>query len=1277
MTTPGKPELATNRAGQTVAEVVSEFVRNAAGVYVGGAHLDIATAYFNLEGYSLLADALDELNGVRLLLGAEPTPPENKKRRLGIESSKASRAARKRLSEALQKHEHAIVDDWQLLGFSQETDESAKRLVGWLRSGKVEVRRLQDRFLHGKAFIVGTQTHGLLAGSSNFTRAGLTTNLELNIGNYTPRTVTQVQEWFDEIWDAAEPYDLARCFEERFEPHHPYLIYLRMLWERYGDELEEERQAEGAPQIHLTDFQTDGLWRARRFLKHYNGVLIADEVGLGKTFLAGELISEAALDRRQHVLVVAPATLRDGPWNAFRSEFNLPFDLVSFEELAADVRLISGKNRQRSHTTKLPIKDVNQYAMVVVDEAHNLRNPSTRRADALRRLLSKAPPKQLVLVTATPVNNSLWDLYHLLGYFLRNDAVFAGMGIKSLRDHFHKAMRLSVDDLSPEHLFDVLDAVAVRRTRSFVKHHYPGATIKLKGREQEIVFPTPRVRKVSYDLDGVLPGFFERLAAALDPENPDDPDALTLARYRPSLYRLDNDWESYEQQLVGLMRSWLLKRFESSPHAFASTCSRMAETHDAFLSLLELGLVATGEALADWVATDSDDMDAVEDYLESKLSVTEPASQAFSGAASRGGGGESRAGGGAESRAGGGEPANPRSAHPVSASEYDVASLAAAVAHDRDMLRSFVEEASSVERADDPNLIALVEELAVIASEAASVGIGEADTRNKRKVLIFSYYADTVEWIYDHLLDAVGSDPRLACYEGRIAWLSGSSGGGGDGGAGGGGAGGASGGEGSDSGGGAGGGGAGGAGDGAYGGGRSRGASGGGGSKESILYGFAPLTTDAPEGRDDDLYDIVVTTDVLSEGVNLQQARHIINYDLPWNPMRLVQRHGRIDRIGSMHNEVFIRCVFPDALLDKLLGLEESLQLKIAQAAASIGVGEVLPGQAPVNINYSETREEIERLRREEAYIFERGGTGRGVLSGEEYRQELRRALEDSNLASQIKGLQWGSGSGMGGSSSVARGSGSAAGYSDSGMRGLGSGTGYSGSATGYVFCIRVGDWPQPIFRYVEYPGAGNFRSQEGGSQEGLAHEGRGMAHEGRLEGLPPESAAFRGKPTLRHGGVQAVVDETLICLDRAHPPEGFKTPRVLTEQTATGVFAAWETAQADVVEKWNLLADKANLEPKLPREQERAAAILRSHAPPDLTQEEVDRALDTVCAPYPERTIRTFRAARQSSDDPRKQAEAILGVIEDLGLEPYAPPEPLPEITKSDVYLVCWLAIA
>ncbi len=1110
-----KPELAVNRGGRTVADSVNEFITHAATGFAAGARLDIATAFFNAGGYSLLADSLDRLTGARLLLGAEPAPPEKRRRMLGVESAKPERAGRARLNRALESHERHLADDRDLIGFTWEADAAARRLVGWLRSPEVRVRRLEGRFLHGKAFLIADNSHGVVAGSSNFTRAGLTANVELNLGNYSPHTVRLVREWFDELWDEAADYDLAALFEARFEPHPPQLVYLRMLWERYGAELSAEAEAEGVPQIHLTSFQADGLWRAKRILAQHNGVLVADEVGLGKTFLAGELIREAAIDRRQRVLVIAPATLRDGLWRAFRSEHTLPMELVSYEELMADRRL----NPDHAAGPRLEAKRIDDYAMVVIDEAHNLRNPATQRAEALRRLLAGSPPKKLVLLTATPVNNSLWDLYHQLGYFLRNDAAFADAGIPSLRDHFARAMSLNPDDLTPEHLFDVLDAVAVRRTRSFVKRYYPNDTVRVGGSEQTITFPTPRVLKVTYDLDAVLPGFFDRIARALDPDGPvDAPDTLTLARYAPSMYRLDQPPEGYEMQLAGLLLSGLLKRFESSPHAFAETCERMANSHDAFLALLDQGRVATGDALADWIATDSDDLEEVDAYLDAHLGLTD------------------------------------------AAAGYDTEGLRRHVARDRDLLVSFAATARTVTRSEDPTLTELTRQLGDIAEEAAAAGIGPEDVRNRRKVLIFSYFTDTVDWIYGHLDEAVKADERLAPYRGRIASLGGQSGAAG---------------------------------------------------KEAVVWGFAPRTSDAPEGSDDDLYDIVVTTDVLAEGVNLQQARHIINYDLPWNPMRLVQRHGRIDRIGSPHREVFVRCVFPDARLDDLLNLEEQLHRKIKQAAASVGVGEVLPEQRGQDLTFAETREEIERIRRQEAGLLERGGTTRGALSGEEYRQELRQAIEQG-WREPIERLPWGSGSGM-----AARAG--------------------SGGRVGYVFCARVGDSDRALFRYVE-PGEG------GGGGNG--------------------------------GSGPTVVADTLACLDRARPPDGFDTPRALDDDAYRRAFGAWGIARADIVERWNHLADKANLEPRVPSALVRAAEILRAHAPADLTQDEIDRAIDSLSAPYPERTIRTVRAAVAADDDPVGQAERILGVIRSLGLEPYVPPKPLPEITGDDVHLVCWLAL-
>ena len=182
-------------------------------------------------------------------------------------------------------------------------------------------------------------------------------------------------------------------------------------------------------------------------------------------------------------------------------------------------------------------------------------------------------------------------------------------------------------------------------------------------------------------------------------------------------------------------------------------------------------------------------------------------------------------------------------------------------------------------------------------------------------------------------------------------------------------------------------------------------------TRQQAMHGFAPISMEAPAGQDADLYDLVISTDVLAEGVNLQQCRHIINFDMPWNPMRLVQRHGRIDRIASPHKRVFLRTIFPADRLDRLLNLEQRILNKLAMAAASVGVAAPIEGAAHGPQVFTETREEIEKLLEEDASLYERGGTVGAAQTGEEYRQTLRKALQQDR--DHIVHLPWKVGSGM------------------------------------------------------------------------------------------------------------------------------------------------------------------------------------------------------------------------------------------------------------------------
>jgi hypothetical protein len=252
------------------------------------------------------------------------------------------------------------------------------------------------------------------------------------------------------------------------------------------------------------------------------------------------------------------------------------------------------------------------------------------------------------------------------------------------------------------------------------------------------------VHRIDYDLNAALPGMFDMLATTPGAhvlEARDHADAvlldapgevLALARYVPSRFRVGTDAEEqYEQQNAGLLRSALLKRFESSAYAFRRTVEKMITSHDQFLSALDVGLVLTGDALRDWSSSDADDID---EFLTSYTGDTDNV-RAVSG--------------------------------------YRVSELRAAVIADRDLLYRLHGSVRVLGWDKDPELIALTDALASIAADVEAKGITAEQVRGKRKLVIFSYFADTVEHLATQIHAAVEADDRLAAYRDRIATASG------------------------------------------------------------------------------------------------------------------------------------------------------------------------------------------------------------------------------------------------------------------------------------------------------------------------------------------------------------------------------------------------------------------------------------------------------------------------------------------------------------------------
>ncbi len=531
--------------------------------------LSVATGYVNLGGLRHLAAVVSANRRTRLLLGAAPEAS------LGRELP----------ATLFERTLATLRSERDLARFppSRELRELLE-IRGWLDRGDVEVRRYTKEFLHGKAYLFGNQgdARAALVTSANLTAAGMWRNLELGLVHYDPHVARRALEWFDELWNDAADYkeNLHELLFPEVALLSPRDVYLKALLELLGDETHEESHPQA---VKLAAFQGEGFERALEIVRKRRGVVFADGVGTGKTEVGLAFVEEYVVRRGQHALIVTPAQLA-AQWKERLRQTRLSAQVVSYRRFASDEQLADPEHEAKGRVLS-NAKDA--YRLIIFDEAHTLRNPGTTWYRAMSRLLG-GPRKDLVLLSATPINNGLWDLYHLVMAFARHDGAFAADGIGSLRKLFVRAGANARDpeSLDPDVLFPLAAMVSVRRDRRFIETHYPGASFP---DGTPVRFPTPRLSTERYDLDAEYPGLVGAMTDRIG--------ALSMARYRPSSYRLDDAEERREVVLGALLQSAVLKRFESCWYACLLTIRRMLSAHEAFLEAWERGRVLGQDAL--------------------------------------------------------------------------------------------------------------------------------------------------------------------------------------------------------------------------------------------------------------------------------------------------------------------------------------------------------------------------------------------------------------------------------------------------------------------------------------------------------------------------------------------------------------------------------------------------------------------------------------------------------------------------------------------------------
>jgi superfamily II DNA or RNA helicase len=743
--------------------------------------------------------------------------------------------------------------------------------------------------LHGKAYLLlGVPQFGDLGviGSSNFTGAGLTTNLELNAILKQQSATDALKRWYEAVWEKSEDYKqkLLCLLTEFTDALKPCEVYFKVLYEAYRDRLSAkptDKDGKASP-ILLADFQRDGYHAAREILDTYQGVLIADSVGLGKTYLALRLLDDYAYQRRQTALVICPAALRDTVWKPLLEQHAIPHRIESMEQVS------------QSDT---PIDEYAQYPIIVVDESHNFRNPGSNRwrnlFEIARRASERFPDEfRLILLTATPVNNSVYDLYHQVRLITRDDkGYFQAAGIDNLESYFREA------DKQRETLYELLEAIGVRRSRLFIRKHYPDA--KVDGRQ--IHFPERRIHSMRYNLQAVYDGdLYHQIANAIE--------TLYLAPYQLDSYRREvaqqhtslfgQDWEQLsnalqrmgltdaqiselrkrlgeQSGLAGLMRVLYLKRLESSVEALRNSLRHQLEFQERFLETLRQGKLLTSSDYRRMRMLEEDDEIAEGDWNEFLQSLES-----------------------------------------IDTEAYDLSLIEQHVEADVRTLEKLLRDLDGLTERHDDKLQAL---LAWLQGEGAG-----------KKVLLFSYYKDTARYVYEYLRQQL-PQREIALITGGMPAE----------------------------------------------------------QRRDAVRRFAPRAnryTLQPHERE---IEILVATDALSEGQNLQDASVIVNYDLHWNPVRMVQRIGRIDRIGSEHNTIEVYNFIPEDALEELLGLMERLHEKLQAINRTVGLDASVLGEAPNPMDFNT----LQRIAAEDAQVLDELEGASELNIGEFLLEDLLRFL--------------------------------------------------------------------------------------------------------------------------------------------------------------------------------------------------------------------------------------------------------------------------------------------
>ena len=800
----------TNEQNQSLRNRFNQLIKDSK-------HFDVLVGYFYLSGFHALYKSLESTEKIRILIGISTDQEtynlmEKSHDEHGEDITPSHKETKELVSTAV---ENEISDSDDKL----EIEEGIQKFIEWIKCGKLEIRAYPSRKTHAKLYIMtfkeGDRDVGrVITGSSNFTQSGLQDNLEFNVELKNRSDYEFAAAKFNELWkDSVDvTSDYVQTVTQKTwlnQAISPYELYLKLLYEYFKDELSRD---EKLFEMYLPEnfkhfrYQEQAVLNAKKILEEYGGVFISDVVGLGKTYVATMLASQ--LDGR--TLIIAPPSLLDerspGSWPNVRSDFNVPADCVSVGKLDKALEM----TRER------------EYKNIIIDEAHRFRSEDTESYNKLSRICRG---KRVILISATPYNNSPRDILNLIklfqspkkstipgipdleSFFNKLDERVRGIDQKQDYDKFLKVTRENAKEIRDK----VLKYIIVRRTRSEIEKYFADDLKNNKVKFPEIEAPKP----LFYELDEEEDKAFTETLRLLTQE-------FTYARYTSLLY-LRNELTSFEAQsqrnMGGFMKVLLVKRLESSFHAFKKSVERFADSYEKFIKMYESGTVYVSKKYSNKI------FELIEEGSDEEVQrlIDEEKAERYS-------------------------------------SDDFKPEFIDHLRKDLEILQKIISMWKNIQQ--DPKLETLINKL----------HHHEILKNKESKIIIFTESTETAEYLTENINKEFGE--IAICFHGSSPKS----------------------------------------------------------IRETIIQNF-----DARAREQKDEYRILISTEVLAEGVNLHRSNIVINYDIPWNPTRMMQRVGRVNRIDTSFDKIYTFNFFPTTQADDEINLSKIAQKKIEEFLNLLG----------------------------------------------------------------------------------------------------------------------------------------------------------------------------------------------------------------------------------------------------------------------------------------------------------------------------------------------------